>query len=109
MISIATEQKEIDLHKFPEIATSVLPFAVHLCNAGNPDFRQDPEKKLPDTACGWAGVASPEEASALCRQYIEHYDLGGGNWTGGEIRDALGKPVGRVAYNGRVFAPEARV
>ena len=39
---------------------------------------------------------------AACRAYIEQDDLGGGNWTGGELTEH-GRPVGRVSYNGRVW------
>lgn len=104
-----TTIETVDLHLHAEIATSVMPMAVHLCNVGNPDYHQDPDAKLPETACGWAGVASLEEASKLCRKYIDGFDLGGGNWTGGEVRDKLGKVLGRIAYNGAIFPPEARV
>jgi hypothetical protein len=78
-------------------------YQVKLWNAGNPDYRQDHTKPLPDTAVGWAQVDSFKEASELCRLYIEFYDLGGGNWTGGEITDQSGLVVARVSYNGRVW------
>lgn len=45
-------------------------------------------------------VASVEEASKVCRAYIEHNDLGGGNWTGGDVREN-GKVIGKISYNGR--------
>ena len=43
------------------------------------------------------------EASAICRDYIERNDLGGGNWTGGLVSKD-GKPFATVSYNGRVWA-----
>jgi hypothetical protein len=43
-------------------------------------------------------------ASKACRDYIEENDLGGGNWTGGDIREN-GKVVGKVGYNGTVWPP----
>ena len=43
------------------------------------------------------------EAAAICRAYIEHYDLGGGNWNGGQIVNADGVVIGRVSYNGCVW------
>ncbi len=79
-------------------------FKVKLSNVGNPDFRQDPKRKLPDTICGLVGCDSIKEAVNLCRAYIAHYDLGGGNWSGGEIKRADGSFVGQVSYNGRVWA-----
>jgi hypothetical protein len=47
-------------------------------------------------------VSSYAEASRVCREYIEKYELGGGNWTGGTITVA-GKKIARVSYNGRVW------
>jgi hypothetical protein len=43
-------------------------------------------------------------ASKACRDYIEENDLGGGNWTGGDIREN-GKVVAKVSYNGTVWPP----
>ncbi len=42
------------------------------------------------------------EASRICRAYIAQYDLGGGNWTGGVIRQGQ-RIIARVSYNGRVW------
>lgn len=78
-------------------------FSVKLSNVGNPDHRQDPRRALPDTTCGWAHVDTLAEASQICRTYIAFYDLGGGNWSGGEITNADGLVIGRVSYNGRVW------
>ena len=48
-------------------------------------------------------VDSIEQATDLCRRYIDGNGLGGGNWTGGQIHDEAGELVGRIAYNGRYF------
>jgi hypothetical protein len=51
-------------------------------------------------------VASLEEASASCLAFIAEHDLGGGNWSGGQVRDtATGVVVARVSYNGRLWPP----
>lgn len=50
------------------------------------------------------GVKSLEEASVLCRRYIDHFGLGSGNWTGGLVIDESGLKVGRISYNGRIWA-----
>lgn len=81
--------------------------SVNLSNVGNPDFRQDSSRPLPDTTCGLAQVDTLQEAVELCRLYISLYELGGGNWKGGLItRSADGKTIGKVGYNGRVWADE---
>lgn len=78
-------------------------FIVKLSNVGNPDYRQDCTKPLPDTTCGLAKVESLKEAVELCRLYIRFYDLGGGNWNGGQIVRDDGLVIGRVSYNGRIW------
>ena len=82
-------------------------FSVKLSNIGNPDFRQDSTRPLPETACAWARVNTLKEAVEICRAYISFYDLGGGNWNGGLIcRNSDGLTIGRVDYDGRVWADE---
>lgn len=47
------------------------------------------------------------DASRLARSYMSRNGLGSGNWTGGQVisraLDGAIVPVGRVAYNGRLF------
>lgn len=77
---------------------------VTLSSAGNPDFRQDPSRSLPGVRKKRVPVTSLCEASAQCRAYIEANDLGGGNWTGGQV--FAGKiQIAQVSYNGRVWTP----
>lgn len=49
-------------------------------------------------------VASIAAASKRARAYIQSHGLGGGNWTGGEIKKG-NKTIARVSYNGRVWHP----
>lgn len=90
-----------------------IKFWVLLSNRGNPDHGQDPDAPIyggpQDKLVGCQSLA---HASAWCQRYIELLNLGGGNWTGGKvyaehgIAPGTGKPVARVAYNGRVFNVE---
>ena len=75
-------------------------FTVRLSARQNPDFpRRD---DLPRARS--VPVASLEEASERCLRFIAEHDLGGGNWSGGQVCEAAtGKVLARVAYNGRVF------
>ena len=82
---------------------------VLLDNVGNPDRQQDPTRPLPGVGRRWQKVDGFEAASEACRKYIEANDLGGGNWTGGEIIDAANNPVGRVSFNGAVWPPGPHV
>ena len=48
-------------------------------------------------------VKNLKEAQRACRKYIEDNDLGGGNWTGGNIYNDEGDIVGYISYNGRAW------
>lgn len=77
---------------------------VKLASVGNPDFGQDPNR--PMWGCEknrTVTVASYKEASEVCSKFINDNDLGGGNWTGGEIYDDKNKVIAHVSYNGRVW------
>lgn len=78
-------------------------YCVKLSNRGNPDYGQSPNKPLPGVACGWARVETLQQASRICRMYIDCFDLGGGNWTGGELTTDSGVVLGKVSYNGRIW------
>lgn len=79
-------------------------YQVQLSNVGNPDHRQDPSRPLPETTCGWARVNTFQEAAALCQLYITFYDLGGGNWSGGDITETTsGLVVAYVTYGGNLY------
>lgn len=84
-------------------------YVVLLANRGNPDYGQDTQRPLPETGHDreWV-VGTLASASALCQQYIQTHQLGGGNWAGGMVKHLDGTPVARVAYNGRVFAPDGK-
>jgi hypothetical protein len=84
--------------------TAEARYTVILDNCGNPDRGQDPSRRLPGTARKVVPVEDFAAASKACRDYIEENDLGGGNWTGGDIREN-GKVVGKVGYNGTVWPP----
>ncbi len=81
-------------------------FVVTLASVGNPDFGQDSSRSVPGVPRTRVRVASLRHASEACRLYITHYDLGGGNWSGGDVTDvATDAPVARISYNGRAWAP----
>ncbi|MBD2746127.1 hypothetical protein IC232_05365 [Microvirga sp. BT688] len=79
-------------------------YTVILDNCGNPDRGQDASRRLPGTVRKVVAADHFPAASKACRDYIEENDLGGGNWTGGDIREN-GKVVAKVSYNGTVWPP----
>ena len=50
-------------------------------------------------------INSLPEASKVCRNFIDENNLGGGNWTGGEVFEE-GEQIARISYNGRVWDME---
>ncbi len=83
-----------------------------LSNRGNPDYQQDPRRPLPGTPkdqlvpCGSLSLARQ-----LCLHYIRTHELGGGNWTGGDVYRLspcrkTRTLVARISYNGRIWAPD---
>lgn len=80
-------------------------YYLKLSNCGNPDFNQDPTSKLFRTKLGTIKCESLEDCSKACRIYIEHYDLGGSNWDGGQVFDDIQctNQVAQISYNGRIW------
>lgn len=80
-------------------------FAVRLQSRGNPDHGQDPERDVWGVPDVEAHVEDLREARALCEAFIAYFDLGGGNWTGGQVvRVADGLVLGKFSYNGRFWS-----
>lgn len=83
---------------------------VELSHCKNPDLGR--------TGGYWSAMARPRkkavavesfaEASRVCREYTEKYELGGGNWSGGKITDDKGTMIARVSYNGRVWDTDGK-
>lgn len=77
------------------------PFTVTLKAMPNPDFDQYGDIGVPASR---ALVQTLRAASKLCRDYIAAWNLGGGNWAGGQVyRD--GDQIAQISYNGRVWVP----
>lgn len=77
--------------------------AVFCSSIGNPDWDQNPN--APISPEKFYAVNNLKEAAAKCKQYIADYDLGGGNWTGGQVYCKDGKIVAEISYNGRAWHP----
>ena len=75
-------------------------YSVILSAHGNPDHYESPFKEVADGAV--VHCESIEECQAAVRKYIADNDLGGGNWTGGDVYQH-GEIVGSISYNGRYW------
>lgn len=78
-----------------------MTITVELSSAGNPDRGQDPTRPVYGAENMQMEVSSTEEASRRVLEYIDRYNLGAGNFTGGLVC-LDGKPTARISYNGRV-------
>jgi hypothetical protein len=81
------------------IAQRTAKYVMVMRSVGNPDFGQyaplsEPAAIKSDTLAGLVHAAE---------EYIEFWNLGGGNWVDPEIREN-GEPVATISYNGRVWA-----
>jgi hypothetical protein len=81
-----------------------MKLSVELSNVGNPDHRENPDRALSGIQTGWKTVDSVEAAQAAVRAYISENDLGGGNWSGGDVKNLeTGDIIGSISYNGRFW------
>lgn len=75
-------------------------YLIELKSCGNPDHGQDPDKIVSPSRLIDFDII--EEARKIQGDYITEYNLGGGNYCGGNITHK-GKIIARMSYNGRVW------
>lgn len=73
---------------------------VKLSSCGNSDLMQNPNDNLSPKVN--FQIATLEGASLICTKYIASWNLGGGNWDGGQVYKG-NKQIARVSYNGRIW------
>ncbi len=75
-------------------------FTIELKSCGNPDFGQNPDEAIspPQTV----PFDTIEEAKIVQSDYISEYQLGGGNWCGGNIYKDK-RIIAYMSYNGRIW------
>jgi len=79
---------------------------VELASCGNPDHFQDPDHPMYGCESNrYVTVKTLEEASTVCRKFIENNFLGGGNWAGGRVYDRS-KHIARISCTGKILPPE---
>ena len=83
-----------------------MSYSVTLTSAGNIDHGQNPYDQLYGVSQERVYAASIEECQQRVMEYIDEYNLGGGNWTGGDVYDDLGNVIGHISYNGRYWPKE---
>jgi len=91
---------KFDNHKCSVKITKDTPlFLVKLSACQNPDHAEKQNLPKPTSKV----VLSYKEASEACRAFINEYDLGAGNWKGGQIFNQGNTQVAYVSYNGKVW------
>ena len=75
-------------------------YQIVLASCGNPDRGQNPNESISPTKI--VVVNSIEECQVVVSKYVDDYDLGAGNYAGGQVYQD-GDYIGRVSYNGRFW------
>lgn len=78
-----------------------LAYVVNCSSVGNEDHGENPN--LPMSVPGFIPCETLRQCSQVCQRYIEEWDLGSGNWTGGEILHPTKGLIAIVSYNGRIW------
>jgi len=73
-------------------------FRLKLASAPNPDYAE----WFSPAPTRYITVQSLKEASRKCREYIDDFNLGSGNWVGGQVSQNR-KRIARISYNGRIW------
>jgi len=107
---IEVEQPSSSLDKNPSYVCDVselfpVTLKLRLESCGNPDYGQDPERRLMGVTGSFVVVDTLEEAQVKCRAFIDDNELGSGNWAGGLVF-ANDHPIAYVSYNGRLWTGE---
>ena len=82
-------------------------YEVLLSSCVNIDIGQNPSKPLFGVPSSSNQFDSIEECQSAVSDYIDKYDLGAGNWNGGNVYED-GKYIGLISYNGRFWGKDTK-
>jgi hypothetical protein len=74
-------------------------FRLKLASVPNPDH----DEWFSPAPTRYVTVKSLKDASRKCREYIEEFNLGSGNWSGGQVSQNR-KRIAEISYNGRIWS-----
>lgn len=77
-------------------------FAVVCKSIGNPLHLQNENQPVSEEMIFPA--TNFKEASEICRNYITNFNLGGGNWAGGQVYHPKIGLIANISYNGKVWS-----
>ena len=78
-----------------------MSYIVDLSTCGNIDYGQNPYEPMYGVPSYMFKCQTIEEGIQEVRRYIELFDIGFGNWIGGQVYDENDNLIGRICYNGR--------
>lgn len=91
-----------EIQKKAESMANVNHALVVVCSSvGNPDFGQN--SNAPYSPTRIVPVITLRDAQHTVRNYIDYHDLGGGNWSGGQVYHPTKGLIALISYNGRVW------
>ena len=76
-------------------------YTVKLSTCGNIDKGQNPYEPMYSVPSYTLGCQTIEEGIQEVIRYIELFDIGSGNWTGGQVYDENDNLIGQIHYNGK--------
>lgn len=78
-----------------------MSYIVDLSTCGNIDYGQNPYEPMYGVSSYMFKCQTIEEGIQEVRRYIELFDIGSGNWIGGQVYDENDNLIGRIHYNGK--------
>jgi len=89
------------INKKNKLETINYAFAVVCKSLGNPVYLQNElESVSPENMFSSNTL---DEASKICREYILNFNLGGGNWAGGQVYHPKKGLIANISFNGKVW------
>jgi hypothetical protein len=76
-------------------------FAVVCKSVGNPLHLQNENEPVSDEII--FAATNLKEASEICRNYLTTFNLGGGNWAGGQVYHPKIGIIANISFNGKVW------
>ena len=86
---------------FKDIDVIDYAFAVVCKSVGNSLYLQNESEPVSEEMI--FPVTNFKDASEICRNYINNFNLGSGNWAGGQVYHPRFGIIANISYNGKVW------
>lgn len=85
-----------------------MKYKVILNSCGNIDYGENPFQSMYGVPKKIEYCNSIEECQKKVRDYIDEYELGSGQWNGGEVYNDKDEYLGHISYNSRFWPVETK-